>query len=114
LEPTTPTILSIHLEELNRKIKITAAELIPQALDPRVTIILTKLEIPMLEAKIILQVKPRPEAKALPLLDRTRQAPITLAIQIPMMVEEEDLTVMEEDKLIITLLKTKHNLIVNQ
>ena len=99
MEPTTPTILSIHLEELNRKIKITAAELIPQALDPRVTIILTKLEIPMLEAKITLQAKPRPEAKALPLLDRTRQAPITLVIQIPMMVEEEDLTVMEEDKI---------------
>ena len=105
MEPTTPTILSIHLEELNRKIKITAAELIPQALDPRVTIILTKLEIPMLEAKIILQVKPRPEAKAPPLLDRTRQAPITIAIaiQIPMMVEEEDLTVMEEDKINYTI-----------
>ena len=98
LELTAPIIiLPYHLEELNRKIKITAHELILQALDPRVRKILTALEIPILEAIIILQAKPRPEAKALPHPDHTHQAPIALEIQIPMMEAEEDLGAMEED-----------------
>ena len=100
MELTAPIIiLPYHLEELNRKIKIMVHEVILQELDRRVTIILilTALEIPILEAIIILQAKPRPEAKALPHLDPTHQAPITLAIRIPMMEAEEDLVAMEEE-----------------